>query len=83
MGTENLNEIDNEDKKENKTILREIIGHVTGLLNNFGSWLKPNPADHWSIQVLKSIGKLPLVLLLIVCSPVLIGILLIVFLIAL
>lgn len=49
----------------------------------FFSFFKPNPVDHWAIQMLKTLAKLPLVAMLILLSPILILVLLIVFLIAL
>lgn len=59
------------------------MGTLSKLFSNFIQWLKPNPADHWFLQTLKTIGKIPLVLVLILCSPVLLVVLLIVFMIAL
>lgn len=69
-------------KKESTSFFRGIIELIARILTDFWEWLKPNPVDHWSLQVIKGIGKFPLVLLLIICSPVLLVILLVVFLIA-
>lgn len=69
--------------KEKKTFFQEVRGMIAGLLSDFWEWLKPHPDDHWLLQLLKGIAKLPLVILLITCSPILVVILLLVFLIAL
>lgn len=71
------------DDKNNSSIFKEISQKIKGVANEFWNWLMPTPTDHWFIQILKSIAKLPLVLLLILCSPILIVVLLIIFLIAL
>jgi len=71
----------NNNKK--KSIFEGIIANIRGVVNDFWKWLKPNPADHWATQILKSLAKVPLLLLLVLCSPILLALLLIVFLIAL
>lgn len=71
----------NDDNKQ--SIFKEVSKKIKGVASEFWSWLMPTPTDHWSIQILKSIAKVPLVLLLVLCSPVLIVVLLIIFLIAL
>lgn len=68
---------------EKQSFVGVIVSKIKDLVNDFWRWLKPNPNDHWLLQILKSIAKLPLVLLLILCSPILIVVLLLIFLIAL
>jgi hypothetical protein len=70
--------------KDNKkqSITQVISAKVRDVANDFWKWLKPNPTDHWLIQILKSVAKVPLVILLVLCSPILFVVLLIVFLIA-
>lgn len=64
-------------------MVKEILLKINTLSNQFVFFLKPNPADHWSIQVLKTIAKIPLVFLLLLLSPVLLVVFLIIFVIAL
>lgn len=71
------------DNEEKQSVFKEVTKLVKDAVGRFARWLMPNPNDHWAIQVLKSIAKIPVVLLLVLCSPVLIVVLLIIFLIAL
>ena len=68
-------------KKE--STLQQIADNIGRIYRGFINFLKPTPTDHWAMQVLKSLAKIPLVLLLILFSPVLVVVLLIVFIIAL
>lgn len=68
---------------EKQSLIGVIVSKIKDLVNDFWRWLKPNPTDHWVLQILKSIAKLPLIFLLILCSPILIVVLLLIFLIAL
>ncbi|MFC3198163.1 hypothetical protein ACFOET_11125 [Parapedobacter deserti] len=74
---------DNHHTEDKLTYRQEIRNFVRRLSGNFIEWLKPSPDDHWSVQILKTIGKIPVVLLLVALSPVLLVVLLLVFLIAL
>lgn len=69
-------------QNKKKSTFQEVSEHIIGVRRSFFIFLKPDPFDHWSIQVLKSIAKIPIVLLLILLSPILFLVLLIVFLIA-
>lgn len=71
------------DNNKKQTIFGAILTKIRDVAIQFWNWLMPDPADHWFVQVLKSLAKVPVVLLLLLCSPVLMAVLLIVFLIAL
>ncbi len=69
-----------QDKKSSFQLVRE---NVKSYRIGFVFFFKPNPSDHWSVQLIKTLAKLPLLVLLILLSPILIVVLLIIFLIAL
>ncbi len=72
-----------EGEKNKKTISQELASLIRSGFSSFGAWLKPSPDDHWSLQSLKILAKIPVVLLAVALSPLLLVVLLLVFLIAL
>lgn len=69
--------------KDEKTTGEEFRGLILDQFKAFFNWLKPNPGEKLSLQIVKFILKIPVVLLMIAASPVLIVVLIFVFLIAL
>lgn len=65
--------------EDEKTAAQELKAWMKDAYHNFIDFLKPNPQNHWSIQLIKSILKIPLVLISIVLSPILLVVLIVVF----
>jgi hypothetical protein len=78
-----LNDIDDLNRNKKQTFSQAIIRKIKDFAQLFLDWLKPDPNDPWYLQTIKIVLKIPVVLFLIVCSPILLVVLVIVFLIAL
>lgn len=66
-----------------QTIAQEVLSIVRSWFRQFVAWLKPSPGEHWSLQTLKLLAKIPIILLAIALSPLLLVVMLLIFLIAL
>lgn len=56
---------------EEKTAREELTEWIKIKWEQFLHWLKPNTTDHQALQIIKTILKIPIVLLAIAASPVL------------
>jgi|GEM_PF-4704348 len=72
-----------EGEGKKKSISQELATLVRSGFNQFIAWLRLSRDDHWSLQILKTLAKIPVVALAIALSPLLLVVLLLVFLIAL
>lgn len=72
-----------QEEKSKQTAAQEVLSIVRSRFKQFVTWLKPSPGEHWSLQALKLLAKIPVVLLAVALSPLLLVVMLLVFLIAL
>lgn len=72
-----------QEQKNKQTVAQEVSAIVRSRFRQFAAWLKPSPDEHWSLQTLKLLAKIPVVLLAVALSPLLLVVMLLVFLIAL
>lgn len=70
-------------EKGKESITKELLSLLRSGIQQFTAWLKPSPDEHWSLQTLKLLVKIPVVLLAVALSPLLVVVMLLVFLIAL
>lgn len=71
------------DAHEHETLGEEMRAALRRNFNQFLIWLKPNAAEPWYIDALRYFYKIPAVILLIVCSPLMLLVLLFTFIVAL
>ncbi len=72
-----------EQEKEEKTIRQEVLDICKNLFFKIIDWLKPNPKDALTLTILKSILKLPVLLIIICLSPIALTLMVIIFVILL
>jgi len=70
-------------EKNKQTAAQELLSIVRSRFRQFVDWLKPARDEHWSLQSLKLLAKIPVILLAVALSPLLLVVMLLVFLIAL